>query len=32
METKKINIVRILGNYGMYIAFAILIIAFMVIS
>ena len=27
METKKINIVRILGNYGMYIAFAILIIA-----
>lgn len=27
METKKINIVRVLGNYGMYIAFVILIIA-----
>lgn len=32
METKKVNVGRILGNYGMYIAFVILIVALAVAS
>ena len=32
METKKVNVGRLLGNYGMYIAFVILIVALAVAS
>lgn len=32
METKKINIMRIVGNYGMYIAFVILVVALAIAS